>query len=51
MKLLKFWPFEVADEYENTSAPLNIWLPRSLIVGIASGLASAVLVLLGSRIF
>jgi hypothetical protein len=51
MKIMKFWPFEVADEYENRPAPLDVWLPRFAIVGLASGLASALIVMLGFRYF
>jgi hypothetical protein len=47
MKILKSWPFEVADQYEKRWAPLNVWLPRSLIVGFIAGLTSAVVVLFG----
>jgi len=51
MKIMKSWPFEIADEYENRSPPLDVWLPRFAIVGLISGLAGALMVLLGFRYF
>jgi hypothetical protein len=51
MKIMKSWPFEIADEYENRSPPLDIWLPRFAIVSLISGLTGALIVLLGIRYF
>jgi hypothetical protein len=51
MKIMKFWPFEVADKYENRSLPLDVWLPRFAIVDLVSGLTSALIMLLGFHYF
>jgi hypothetical protein len=44
MKIMKFWPFEVADENESRFPPLEVWLPRVVIVGLTSGVVSALIV-------
>jgi hypothetical protein len=51
MKIMKTWPFEVADEYERRFPPLGVWLPRVSIVGLVAGVTSALIVLLGSHYF
>jgi hypothetical protein len=50
MKFMKFWPFEVVDDAEECGQqfpPLELLYPRIAIVGLASGFAGALIVLLG----
>jgi hypothetical protein len=44
MKIMKFWPFEVAEESERRLPPLEVLFLRVVIVGLASGVVSALIV-------
>jgi hypothetical protein len=45
MKIMKSWPFEVADGYESRFPPLEVWFPRVVIVSLVSAFVGALTVL------